>query len=313
MIESFGVESPGYVAIRLGQYIALLIVIGATAFGVVVLSVARRQLDPHRIANARARASTVGVGAALALGATALLRLLAQCYAMGGESLAPDPALLSTLLRVTQWGHAWLLEMGAIIIALLAFGDARNGRTRGWALAVVSSLALAFSMALSGHAAAAPTLQIAALTADALHILGGGGWLGSLFFVLLVGIPIALRGDKPECWQRVAALVNAFSPTALAFALLTAITGVFAAWLHIATLPELWQTRYGQILLLKLGVLSVTAGIGLYNWQRVRPVLDAGPVGTRRLRRSSAAELALGAVVLLITAILVATPTGMEM
>lgn len=108
-------------------------------------------------------------------------------------------------------------------------------------------------------------------------------------------------------------LVNAFSPTALLFAGLTAITGVFAAWLHVGSVTALWQTRYGQILLLKLAALSLTAAIGFYNWRRVQPILPDGPVGTRRLRRAAAAEITVGVVVILITAVLVATPSGMEM
>ncbi len=309
----FGVESPAYVAIRWMQYVALLIVIGAIAFALVVLAFGTPLLDARVVAAARARAAVVAIGATLLLGSTALMRLLAQSYALHGESLAADPGLLSTLLRVTQWGHAWMLEMSAIIVALVAFMNARRGRMSGWSVAALSGGALAFSMALSGHAAAMPTLRGLALIADSLHIIGGGGWLGSLLFVVAVGVPVALRGDDTERWQRVAALVNAFSPTALVFASVTAVTGVFAAWLHVETIPALWQTRYGQVLLLKLAVLSVTAGIGLYNWQRVKPVLGAGPVGTHRLQRSAAAEMSIGVLVLLITAILVATPTGMEM
>ncbi len=309
----FGVESPVYVAIRWVQYVALLIVIGAIAFSQVVLAFATRVLDAHLVADARARATTLAIGATLLLGATALVRLLAQSYALHGERLAPDPALLATLLQVTQWGHAWLLEMGAIVVAVFAFIAARRGRTSGWSVAALAGGALTFSMALSGHAAATPTLRSLALIADSLHIIGGSGWLGSLLFVVAVGVPVALTGDNTQRWHRVAALVNAFSPTALVFASVTAVTGLFAAWLHVETIPALWQTRYGQMLLLKLAVLSVTAGIGLYNWQRVKPVLGAGPDGTRKLRRSAVAELTIGVAVLLITAILVATPTGMDM
>ncbi len=74
----------------------------------------------------------------------------------------------------------------------------------------------------------------------------------------------------------------------------------------------LWQTRYGQVLLRTLAVFSVTASIGLYNWRRVTPVLDSGAVGMHRLQCSAAAKLTIGIAVLLVTAILVATPTALD-
>lgn len=313
MTEPFGVESPAYVAIRWGQYVALLLVIGATVFSVVVLALARHRLGPTMVARARERSAGLAIGATLALGATALMRLLAQSYAMGGEGLTPDSAMIVTLLRATLWGHAWLLEVCATGVALIAFIAARRGRQLAWKIAAAASGALTFSMALSGHAAGMPTLRPVAIIADTLHVVGAGGWLGSLLFVIVVGIPTVAGDEDPPRWNRVGALVTAFSPVALSCASLTVVTGAFAAWLHLDTMPALWQTRYGQVLLLKLALLSATAGIGLYNWRRVAPGLGSGPAGARLLRRSSTLELMIGVAVLLITAVLVATPTALDM
>ena len=311
---AFDVESPAYVAIRWLQYGALVVLIGAVAFALVVLARVQPMADALlTVPDARARAARIAIWATLLLGATALFRLFAQSYALHGVSLAPDIPLIGTLLRVTQWGQAWVLEMVAVLVALYAFRRARAGSLAAWRVAAACACAIVLAMALSGHAAASPKLLTLAILADSLHILGAGGWLGSLLFVILAGVPATLAVDPALRWRTVANLVDAFSPTALVFAALTAITGVFAAWLHIENIPALWQTRYGQVLLLKLAVLSVTAGIGLYNWQRVTPILDAGPDGTRRLKRSAVAELGVGILVLLLTAVLVATPTGMDM
>jgi copper resistance protein D len=117
---------------------------------------------------------------------------------------------------------------------------------------------------------------------------------------------------KHERGPAIVALFNSFSPTALVFAGFAAVTGVFAAWLHLGSVSALWQTSYGRTLLLKLGVLSLLAGTGAYNWLRVKPTLGNEEAG-RWIRRSAAVEIAVGAVVLLITAVLVATPTPMDM
>jgi len=132
-----------------------------------------------------------------------------------------------------------------------------------------------------------------------------------LLIVLVVGIPAAMQLAESERGQAVAEVINAYSPAALVFAGIAAATGVFAAWLHIGTVSGLWQTEYGRTLLLKLGILSVVAGTGAYNWLRVKPTLG-DVVGARRVRRSARVEVAVALLVLVVTAVLVATPTSMD-
>lgn len=177
----------------------------------------------------------------------------------------------------------------------------------GWALAAVAVVAAAFSPAMSGHAAAARLAPLPILT-DGLHVLGAGGWLGSLLVLLVVGIPVALHLPSRDRGPGIAVLVNAFSPSALFFAGLVVGTGVFAAWLQLGRVPALWESSYGRVLILKLAVLSVVFGTGAYNWLRVKPALGE-EAAAGRLRRSATLELAVGAVVLAVTAVLVATPT----
>jgi putative copper export protein len=82
---------------------------------------------------------------------------------------------------------------------------------------------------------------------------------------------------------------------------------LLAAWIHLGDLTMLWSSAYGRVLLLKLGVLAVLGATAAFNWRRVKPrLLD--PEGVAILRRSAPLELALAVAVLLVTAVLVATP-----
>jgi putative copper export protein len=311
--EGLDAGSPVYVAVRWLQFTALLLIVGALAFrGFVLGRVGRMRAssDSERsamLAAARDRTAALGLWASAALGVVALLRLYVQSYAMHGTADALDAGLLGTMLARTVWGWGWLLQVIGVALAVTGFAIARRGRARGWPLAAIGMIALAFTPALSGHAAASPELKPAAIVADGVHVMGAGGWLGSLLFVIAVGVPAALRLPEGSRGPAVADLVNAFSPTALIFAGVTAATGVFAAWLHLGSLPALWESAYGRTLLVKLAVLSVVVGTGAYNWRRVRPAL--GDVqGAHRIRRSAGVELAVGVLVLAVTAILVATP-----
>ncbi|HEU0302449.1 MAG TPA: copper resistance protein CopC [Longimicrobium sp.] len=193
-------------------------------------------------------------------------------------------------------------------VAATAPEPAREPSRTGWALAAMGAVALAFTPALSGHAASTPRVTALAILADGVHVLSAGGWIGGLLLVLAAGIPVALGLVREERGPAVAALVNAFSPTALLFAGALTVTGVFAAWVHLGSVPALWETAYGRTLLLKLAVLSAVFGTGAYNFLRVKPALDGEP-GVLRLRRSAMVEIAVGVLVLAVTAVLVATAT----
>lgn len=302
----FGAESVGYVLIRWFQFTALLMVLGALAFNFAVLGLLHRKGGDAfpLVAEVRDRTAALGFGASVFLASTVVLRLFAQSYAMGVTSVPLMVTMLGTL-----WGWGWLLQTAGVVLALFGFGRASRNLTNGWRIAAVAGLLLGFTPALSGHAASVPRFAVLAIVADALHTIGAGGWLGSLLVTVAIGIPLALKLPEKRGGTAVAELVNAFSPTALLFAGLTAATGTFAAWLHLGSVPALWQSPYGRTLLTKLGVLSVVAGTGAYNWLRLKPTLG-GPNSGTRLRRSASVEIIVGLVVLLVTAVLVATPTS---
>lgn len=305
---AFDAEAPLYAAIRWLTYLALLGVIGVVAFRYAVLGLLRRGLgdvDDSVSVPASQRAASFGAICAWLLLATALLRLGAQSIAMFGTSQAADPGSLATLVG-TEWGRGWLLQLAGSLVAAIGFARAQR-ISGGWRLAAFGALLGAISPALSGHAVASPRWPALAISADTLHVIGAAGWLGSLAVLLFAGVPAALRLEEERRGPAVAALVNAFSPTALAFASLVGLTGLFAGWLHLGSVSALWESGYGRTLLLKLAVLSIVALTGAYNWLRVRPRLG-NDTGTSRLRRSAGLEVAVGVIVVAITAVLVATP-----
>ena len=313
---AFGVESPGYVAVRWATLAALVALVGAVAFRGVVLPLTRRRVSAGEFAGfaprAARRAATVGVAAAAMLCVAAGARLVAQSFAMHGAGRAFDAGLVWGMVRSTAWGSAWLGQVIAAVVASAGFIVARRGRASGWVLAGVAAVAAVFSSAAAGHAAATPWAPFTLLI-DTAHGIGAAGWLGGLLALVVAGMPAALALPPGERGPAVAGLVNAFSPTALLFAGLAALTGAMLAWVHLGSVPALWTSAYGRTLLLKLGVLGVVAFTGAYNWLRIRPSLVADAGAARRLRASASVELAVTAVVIAVTAVLVATPPPAEM
>jgi putative copper export protein len=141
---------------------------------------------------------------------------------------------------------------------------------------------------------------------DAVHVIAAAAWLGTLAVMLLAAVPVALR--SADGVRACAALVNAFSPFALTMAGLAVFTGGLNAFMHISAIPEFWTTPYGRVLSLKIGVVILAITMGAYNWRVVKPRLGSD-AATSHLRKSATSEILMGAVIVLITAVLVATPT----
>lgn len=311
--NGFGADSAAYVFVRWVQFLALVLTVGAVWFRQFVLGRIGREGSAYASVRgaAEGRAARIGHAAVVGLAVTLLLRLLAQSYAMHGASDAFNVTLSAQMIAKTTWGMGWLVQLAGVIIAGAGFHMAARMRSFGWRLAALGIVLLALSLALSGHAASAPRLRVIAVVADVLHVLGASGWLGTLAVVLIAGLsPVAGRIDA-ERGPMVADLIHAFSPVALASAALAAATGTFAAWLHVGTIPNLWSTRYGITLLVKLGVLGIVTMTGFYNWRFVRPRLGTDDA-TRHLVRSARVEVAVAILVLLVTAVLVASPTSMD-
>lgn len=309
MDSTFGVESPAFVAIRAvlsGSTIGLL---GALALRWAVLV---RYLGPdvgelRSAVDARLPRWIAGLGL-VAITAT-LARLIAQHAAVFGTGEGLTSASLATLLFRSNWGQSWWLAFTAAVAVAFIAHRLRRPTDVSWLMAATAILLFAASQPLSGHPAAASTPSLAVAT-QLLHLLAAGGWVGSLAMLTLVAIPAAQRLEATATGSpdaRVAGLVRAFSPTALAFAALLGITGVLTAWGNLGGLAPLWQSAYGRTLLLKLGFLSVAVATGAYNWRRVLPALGQ-PIASARLRRSSWLELAAALLVVVVTAVLVASP-----
>lgn len=294
------IESPLYVAIRWLGYAALVVLIGAVVFA---LAVAPRvpSIRPDVVRTA----ARVGVVASVVLIVAWVARLVAQSYALGGVGVGP-------ILHGTSWGKAWIIGMAAALVALGATLLAGRGESSaGWLVAVLAVLAAAAALPLSGHAVATPRLTTLAVVADTVHVLGAGGWLGTLLVTVVAGIPVTLRGSPATRGREASALVSAFSSVALCCATLLVATGIVAAVLHLGSFGALWGSRYGQVLLTKLAVMAALLVVAFINWRVLRPSLGTDRA-TRRIRGSAIAELGLAVVVLIVTAVLVATPPPAE-
>lgn len=139
----------------------------------------------------------------------------------------------------------------------LTFGLAIGG-------AVVSG-GIAATWALSEHASTGIQPGIA-MPADILHLMAVATWLGGLAALL-----VALH--KVPGIERAA--VRRFSRVAFVSVLVLAVTGVYQSWRQLGSWSALTGTDYGQLLLLKIGLVAVLLGIAFVSRKWTSRLADA--------------------------------------
>ncbi len=281
-------------------FLALFSLIGAVAFRYAILgrmNPSAELADPFTHI-ASVGAATFGLFAAVALVVSAVIRLY-------GETLAMRDVPLSAILLHSGWGWVWLAQMAACLVAIVAFRAAHRATNAGWRPALLCALILAATPAFSGHAIAGDQ-ALFAVPLDILHVLAGSVWLGTLSVIVLVGIGAAAKTPGTVgLGTRVAGMINSFSPIALTCGGTVVATGVIASLLRLRPLSRLWTSGYGVTLIVKLAFVVVLFAVGAWNWRRIKPSLGMD-AAVRPLLRSAQRELVTGAIVLVVTAILVA-------
>ena len=301
-----------YALARWIAYSATLVIIGASV-GAHLLG----RLDGaggragEAIRGAREAAWRCALVAPLVLVLAHLLRLYKQVasFLEPGEPMTSDG--VRAVVAGTTWGHGWVIQILAALLALVLLGVARwrlkgDGR-RVVPEAVLAALAVAFASPLTGHAVENPWGRVPGILLHGLHALGAGVWLGTLCVLFLAGFRAIQAGGVFDGTAVLARLVRIFSPVALCGAGLAVSAGLLLGVAYVGSFANLWSTIYGRTLLVKTGLLLGTMALGAYNWKRVTPRLDSAH-GASIFRSSAAAELTLGALILAATALLVALP-----
>ncbi|MEO9256618.1 MAG: CopD family protein, partial [Tepidiformaceae bacterium] len=136
---------------------------------------------------------------------------------------------------------------------------------------------------------------------DFVHGITALLWIGAVIGVAVSARLLQRRGDYKVLLPRFSLLASV-----LVFVIIA--TGVLNSFVEFDTPSKLWETRYGVILLIKLGLMVPLLLAGLYNarYGRVR-LMQALPGEPRRFIISASVEIALGLAVFVAAAALTQT------
>ncbi len=320
------VKGPIPVARYLG-YAGLVLLLGP----VLVLAL----LWPHRLSR-RGPARVVWLGFGLIAVSTLAGIWLQAPYTLGVGLTEVGLDDVRDVLGST-YGAVMLVRLGvlcaaAVLLRPLLRGDGGDSKVDLALLGVLAVAALA-TWPLTGHPSASPVAGVSVVV-DAVHLAAMAVWLGGLVMLLAFLLP---RANERE----LGAILPIWSRWAAAAVGALILAGTTQAIIEVGSFSGLVDTGYGRLVLDKVGLAALVIAVAAYSRRWVRrataaaaePEPDTGTdegggtatatvtgtdggggtatatvTGVRTLRRAVGVELAVTAVILGFTAVLVQVP-----
>jgi copper transport protein len=295
--------TPTLVAARWASFLGLIVAIGLFVLRTVVI----------RPLGGAPRALSIAFWLALGVALIAVPVYVLLSTAQFALRSAWSIGALLPLMRTSAFGRGYLdLELLLVLFGVAAAvalwldrpQRARRSVAELLALggAVLSAGAVLLAPGAAGHAAQTSP-RVLALALDWLHLVAGSLWLGGLvgLIVLIGSLPAAQR------LRGLAVCVPRFSNVAFVSVVALLGSGVWASVLHLPTFASLWQTSYGQAIIVKAALLLGAMLIASVNLLRTRPALaltDPPPRMAVLLRRLVGGEVVIVVAIVAVAAVL---------
>jgi copper transport protein len=284
------------------RWVVFLSLLAALGLFVLRVAIARPVVRAVPGCSLRPLSAAFWVALLIALAATPVYVVLAT--AQFSLRSAFDLGAIVPLARASSFGRDYLdLELVLALFAVAAAAALWLDRPERPQRSVVELLAVPAALAagaaalvlpgLAGHAGQKSPRGLA-LPLDAVHLAAASVWLGGLIGIVVFWLSVGAAG-------RVAALalvVPRFSNVAFVSVLVLIGAGIGQSLLELPTFASLWQTSYGQALIVKIALLFAALLLAAVNLARTKPRLQAaglrpslGPGAALLLRRLVQGEI----------------------
>lgn len=200
----------------------------------------------------------------------------------GGNWLsALSPQLLSEQATSGRFGMFWMMRIAVLLIAagvgLYMLRSKDRSRTLDHALALSNLFlgALLFiAITMSGHAAAVSAALLPySIVIDWLHLVAAALWVGGMFAIVLIYLPVLKSLHFTERTRSLLALLPQYSPLAIAGVIILSSTGPLSAAFHLTSIDQSITTAYGRTLDVKILLVGALLATSAYHVFWLRPRL----------------------------------------
>lgn len=170
---------------------------------------------------------------------------------------------LLAMMFSTRWNRVWILRIKAIGI-----------------------FAIMVSFPLTGHAISSSSGMVTAIISHLLHMLAASVWFGGLIGLFVTTFQ---KNDHRSDLHHLDAIIRRFSRFALPLIIVVAFTGVGLTVIRLQAWSELIGSAYGQLILLKSGILLLVIAIAAFHRLKFMPQIHEVaqrklPVEPKKLR-----------------------------
>ncbi|MFF3000757.1 copper resistance CopC/CopD family protein [Streptomyces sp. NPDC057950] len=247
-----------YGVARFIAYTGLVLLLGSTGFVLFCWPTGYAQPLVRRL---------VAAGWLTVVAGTATLLVLRGSYTGSGSwqeaaDLSRSWQVLHTKFGLLLWVRLLLLTVLAGVWRMRRALEGRRLRA-DWPVWAAAAGGLTVTWAAAEHASAGVQVGLA-IPVDMLHLVTAGVWLGglSVLAVLLWRVPAVVEPDT----------VGRFSRLAFGCVCVLVLTGAYQVWRQVGSLSAL-DTRYGQLLLIKLGLAAGLLAFAFFSRRFTRRLL----------------------------------------
>jgi len=285
-------------ALRALAYAATLLAAGAALTGWRLATTAAQRRASDRLAG---RAAVGGL-------VVALVAVPVQLVAVLGELGAVGSAVAWQEVMASSFGRSSLVRTAGLALLLVTLAASRSAPWRAPAATGAGTVAVV-SWVLDGHQRTVEPAWLL-IGGDLLHLGAAAVWLGGLGVVAALVWRRRHADDAARQAEAapLAALIGRFSTVAVLAVLGVTVGGVAMSVPLLGDPGALLDSRHGQLLLAKVGVVVLVLVVAAYNRLRLVPAVardDGG--GWGRLTRALRVEVVLLAGVLTLTGVLATT------
>jgi putative copper export protein len=215
----------------------------------------------------------LGIGI-IVLAVSSITEFFLRTSEMSGAPVLTLISVLPAVLLRTHYGHIWIIRAAAIAVLWLGWHAGRRNLAslKPPAFILGTAAVIAITMSATGHASDLGDFTLLELM-DWLHLMAALIWAGGLIVLSTVIVPV-IEQSPDQDKTVIATIARKFSRIVNSVVMgVMVVTAFHKGWFYVNSFQALWNTPYGQTIIVKIFLLFLLLILGAYSeWYGDMPI-----------------------------------------